>query len=101
MTYTTMAIAAAVLATLLDLIILKTRLLLTRRFWMFFLVMLPLFFVVNGVLTSLPVVRYAPEAIIGVRLWTIPIEDIAYMFSLLTPTIALYEWLQRRRKTAV
>ena len=98
MTYTTLALIAAAVAVLLDLVLLRTRVLLTRRYWLFFGVMTVFFLVVNGILTALPVVAYSSHAIIGVRLYTIPIEDIAYMFALVTPTIAIYERLGRSRR---
>lgn len=42
------------------------------------------FLLINGVLTALPVVRYNPEAILGPRVGTIPIEDFFYNFSMLS-----------------
>lgn len=97
MTYTELVLVAAVLAVVLDLAILRTRILLTRRYAIFLTVMLLFFLAVNGILTGLPVVMYAPQAITGFRVITIPIEDFAYLFALVTPTIALYEYLSARR----
>ncbi|MBR9976312.1 MAG: lycopene cyclase domain-containing protein [Bacteroidetes bacterium] len=97
MTYTALVLVAAALAVVLDLAILRTRILLTRRYAVFLAVMLLFFLVVNGILTGLPVVMYAPQAITGFRVITIPIEDFAYLFALVTPTIALYEYLSPRR----
>lgn len=98
MTYTAIVLLASFVALLLDIFILRTRILFTRRYAMFMGVMLVFFFIVNGILTALPVVTYAPSAIMGHRIFTIPIEDIAYLFALLTPTIALYEYLSGRRR---
>lgn len=100
MTYTALAIIAAAVALLLDLAILRTRVVLTRRFAAFTLVMLPFFLFVNGILTGLPVVMYSSHAITGIRVISIPIEDFAYLFALITPTIALYEFLSKRREGA-
>ncbi|MBN1801984.1 MAG: lycopene cyclase domain-containing protein [Candidatus Lokiarchaeota archaeon] len=44
------------------------------------------FLIFNGIFTGLPIVIYNEEAIIGLRIVTIPIEDFFYSFSL----IALY-----------
>ncbi|MBN2859916.1 MAG: lycopene cyclase domain-containing protein [Sphaerochaetaceae bacterium] len=41
------------------------------------------FFLVNGILTGLPVVLYSPEHILGVRVFSIPVEDFLYNLSLL------------------
>jgi lycopene cyclase domain-containing protein len=95
MTYTTLVIAAVVITIVLDLLLLRSRVLLTKRYWLFMALMSLLFFVVNGILTALPVVIYASHAITGLRLVTIPIEDAGYMFSLVTSTISTYERLSR------
>jgi lycopene cyclase domain-containing protein len=102
MTYTTLVLAAVVVAVLLDVLLLRTRILLTKRYWLFMAIMSLLFFVVNGILTALPVVIYASHAITGLRLVTIPIEDAGYLFSLVTSTISIYERLSRgkTRRTA-
>jgi lycopene cyclase domain-containing protein len=100
MTYTMLAIIAAAVALLLDLAVLRTRVVLTLRFAVFTAVMLPFFLFVNGILTGLPVVIYSSHAITGIRVISIPIEDFAYLFALITPTIALYEFLSKRRKGA-
>jgi len=41
------------------------------------------FLLVNGILTGLPIVEYNPEAIWGVRIITIPLEDLFYNISFL------------------
>ncbi|MBE0644157.1 MAG: lycopene cyclase domain-containing protein [Bacteroidetes bacterium] len=97
MTYTTAALLAAAFALLLDLVILRTRITLTRRYVVFTAAMLAFFLVVNGILTGLPVVMYSSHAIIGFRVTSIPIEDFAYLFALITPTVALYEFFSARR----
>lgn len=97
MTYTQIVLVAAALALLLDVAVFRTRLIFTRRYWIFMGVMLVFFFIVNGILTGLPVVMYSSQAIIGFRVLTIPVEDFAYMYALITPTIVLYEWMRRRK----
>jgi len=52
--------------------------------------------VVNGVLTAMPVVEYSPLHIIGIRVYTIPVEDFFYFLLLLMLNLLIYEWLQRR-----
>jgi len=65
----------------------------------FFITMVP-FLIVNGVLTGAvtpePVVWYNENHIIGLRIITIPIEDIFYNFFMLFPIIGIHEWLKRR-----
>ena len=100
MTYTALALIAALAALLLDMAVLRTRVVLTLRFALFSVVMLFFFLLVNGILTGLPVVMYSSHAITGIRVISIPIEDFFYLFALITPTIALYEYLSARRERA-
>jgi len=98
MTYTGIVLLFVLMAVLLDLLLLRTRILLTARYWLFFAVMLVPFCLINGILTALPVVSYASHAIIGLRFFTIPIEDFGYMFALVTPVISIYTALSRRQE---
>jgi lycopene cyclase domain-containing protein len=81
------------------------RLLASSRFWLAILISYAPFLAMNGALTAKPVVLYAPRAILGIRLVTIPIEDFLYSFVMLGMAIALYEWIGaaivRRRAIAV
>lgn len=60
------------------------------------LLLLPLFFIVNGLLTgtglSSSVVWYNNEETLGIRILTIPVEDIVYGLELLMLTTFFYEW---------
>ncbi|HPN38118.1 MAG TPA: lycopene cyclase domain-containing protein [Melioribacteraceae bacterium] len=49
------------------------------------------FFVVNYLLTSIPIVEYSSSAILNIRVITIPIEDFFYSFSLISLYISFYE----------
>ncbi|MCB0430163.1 MAG: lycopene cyclase domain-containing protein [Flavobacteriales bacterium] len=53
------------------------------------------FWTVNGVLTSLPVVIYHPDAITGIRLGTIPVEDHLYSLLILMVCVGTYIRLRR------
>jgi lycopene cyclase domain-containing protein len=74
------------------------------RFYLMFVVILPLFILCNGILTGAflgrEVVRYAPEFITNFRILTIPIEDAFYAFGMLLMNTTLYEWFRGRRKQA-
>jgi lycopene cyclase domain-containing protein len=48
------------------------------------------FLIVNYLLTSLPVVQYNPDAILGVRILTIPVEDFFYSFSMISFYVMVY-----------
>lgn len=66
-----------------------------RAFYLTFLVILIPFFVVNGILTGSfiedQVVWYDNAENLGIRLGTIPIEDIGYAFSMIFLSIILIE----------
>lgn len=53
------------------------------------------FLLVNGVLTSLPVVGYNNEENLAIRIYTIPVEDFAYLVNLLLMNLNLYEFFKR------
>ena len=58
------------------------------------------FFIVNGILTGgctdEPVVWYSEFEKVPFRLWTIPMEDVLYSFTLIVSNILLFEKLQTR-----
>ncbi|GAB4427432.1 MAG: hypothetical protein OHK0039_45750 [Bacteroidia bacterium] len=72
------------------------------RFFLAYLIGLLPFALVNGVLTALPVVQYNDLENLGIRLGTIPVEDIFYGMLLILMTVNAYEYLLDRwlvRKT--
>ncbi len=95
--YTLLAFIAVVIAISVDLL-LKTRLLKNKKFWVFWAVMFVLIFIVNGYLTWRPIVLYNDDFYLGIRLFTIPIEDFFYGFALLTMNISLWEYFTRKFK---
>ncbi|SDR86089.1 lycopene cyclase domain-containing protein [Polaribacter sp. KT25b] len=66
-----------------------------QRFYISFLIILVPFFIVNGVLTGTgidePVVWYNNAENLGIRLLTIPIEDIGYAFTMIFGNVLLIE----------
>ncbi|MDK2909294.1 MAG: hypothetical protein PWR20_861 [Bacteroidales bacterium] len=72
----------------------------TLRFIRFYLVLLVPFILVNGILTGMfldqPIVWYNPEAILGLRIITIPVEDIFFGMALMYFILFIYEALQHR-----
>ncbi|MCB0727057.1 MAG: lycopene cyclase domain-containing protein [Ignavibacteriae bacterium] len=57
------------------------------------------FFIVNYILTSLPVVEYNHDAIIGSRILTIPVEDFFYSFAMISGWIIIYNLLKERQES--
>ena len=94
--YTILATASVFVVVLFDLI-LGTRLVLCRKFWVFWAVMFVIIFVINGYLTWRPIVTYGNSFFLNVKLFTIPIEDFLFGFSLLTGNIIIWEYYNKKR----
>lgn len=96
MTYTLAAVLAVLVAALLDLTVVRTKLLLRKAFWAAYVIMLFFQLVVNGLLTGLDVVRYDPDRIVGLRIVFAPFEDLLFGFSMVLVTLTVWVWAQRR-----
>jgi lycopene cyclase domain-containing protein len=55
------------------------------------------FLIINGFLTYLPVVIYNDEENLGLRIFSIPVEDTIYSMLLLLINISLYEYFRKRK----
>jgi lycopene cyclase domain-containing protein len=93
--YTILAVISVYIAVRLD-SRLGNRLFRNKKFWVFWAVMFVLIFIVNGYLTWRPIVTYGEGYYLGVRLFTIPIEDFIYGFSLITMNISLWEYFTKK-----
>ena len=73
---------------------------LLRSFFITFLFMLIPFFIVNGVLTGTGidgnVVWYNDDQNLGIRLGTIPVEDVVYAFSLILMNLLLFDHFRKK-----
>ncbi len=67
-----------------------------NHFYLAYLVSLIPFYIVNGILTSVPIVRYNNAENLAVRIGTIPVEDHFYLMSLLLMNIAFFEYFRKR-----
>lgn len=67
-----------------------------NRFFLAYAVTLIPFYIVNGLLTSIPVVIYNNNQNLGQRIGTIPLEDHFYCMALLLMNIAFFEYHQQK-----
>ncbi len=96
--YTFLAIISVGLA-MLFVALVNMELFASRSYWLYTFLTLILFLIFNYLLTSYPVVQYSPEAITGVRVLTIPIEDFMFNFSMLTSYLTVYLWASKKLKS--
>jgi lycopene cyclase domain-containing protein len=68
------------------------------RFYLAYLVSLIPFYIVNGLLTSIPVVMYNNEENMSFRVGTIPFEDHFYSMAMLLLNIMFFEYFRNRAK---
>ena len=68
------------------------------RFYLAYLVSLIPFYIVNGLLTSIPVVMYNNEENMAFRVGTIPFEDHFYSMAMLLLNIMFFEYFRKRAK---
>lgn len=98
MSYTLLAVVGVVLAVLLDLVVLRTKLLLGKAFWVAYGIIVFFQLVSNGVLTGIPIVRYDPGTIIGLRLVNAPVEDLLFGFAMVMLTLSVWVRLGGRAR---
>ena len=96
MTYTALTISAIALTVLIDLRILKTRLLTRKVFWTSYAIILFFQLITNWWLTSNHIVSYSEDFILGPRIAAAPIEDLGFGFALVTNVMALWVYWGRR-----
>ncbi len=96
MTYTQLAVFAVACAAGLDIYVVRTRLLTRKAFWTSYAIILPFQLLTNWWLTSRNIVMYDKSQILGPRLASAPLEDIAFGFALILGVLALWVFWGRR-----
>ena len=105
MTYTQIAVAMILATIVLDMWVLRTRLLTRKAFWAAYAIVIFFQLLTNGILTGFNIVRYNGDVIIGSatpvligdgRLFFAPIEDLMFGFSLVVQTMAWCVFWGRR-----
>jgi lycopene cyclase domain-containing protein len=104
-TYTAIALVAAVVAVALDRWVARTRLTTSSTWWTAYGIVVVFQLLTNGWLTGRGVVRYDPDAILGSgrvvlvgdgRIGYAPVEDLVFGFALVLTTCVVWVWLGRR-----
>ena len=100
MSYSALAVTAVVAVLVVDLAVLRTRLVTRRVFWATYAIVLVFQLLMNGVLTGLDVVVYDPATLWGPRIAYAPVEDLLFGFAMVTLTLASWAAVNRRANTA-
>ena len=100
MTYSQIAVVVLVAVLVVDLAVLRTRMVTRRVFWVAYLIVIVFQLLMNGVLTGLDVVVYDERAIWGPRIAYAPVEDLLFGFALVVLTLASWAAVNRRANTA-
>jgi lycopene cyclase domain-containing protein len=100
MNYTLLAAVGVLVAVIVDVVVLHTVLVRRRAFWTAYAIMLFFQLIINGLLTGIPIVQYAPDAIIGWRVVYAPVEDLLFGFALILVTLSWWVWLGARARRA-
>jgi lycopene cyclase domain-containing protein len=96
MIYSDIAIAAFGIAVMVDLFLFKNSMLTRAAFWTSYAIILPFQLLTNWWLTSRNIVMYNPDAIIGVRICSAPVEDLLFGFALVLSVMGMWEFWGRR-----
>ena len=83
-------ITAFLFSILFDLYILKSRLLTRAVFWTSYTIIVFFQLITNWWLTSREIVMYDPDAIIGLRIASAPVEDLFFGFALVLSVTSLW-----------
>ena len=96
MTHSVAVLLGVAVTVVLDLAVLRTRLLTRRVFWAAYAIVLFFQLLTNQWLTARGVFAYDPDAIIGWRIGTAPVEDFLFGFALVTQSMVWWVWWGRR-----
>jgi lycopene cyclase domain-containing protein len=90
MVYTDIAIISIIFAAIVDLFIIKNKLLTKKVFWTSYAIILPFQLITNWWLTSRNIVMYSQDAITGIRVASAPAEDLLFGFALILLVMNLW-----------
>jgi len=94
--YTQAALLGVVATVLLDVVVLRTRLLARKVFWTAYAIILFFQLVTNGILTGREIVTYDASAILGLHVVYAPVEDLLFGFALVVQTLSWWVFWGRK-----
>jgi lycopene cyclase domain-containing protein len=97
MIYADIALDAVLVAVLLDLFIVRSKMMTRGIFWLTYALILPFQLLTNWWLTANKIVMYSEAEIIGRRIAGAPVEDLLFGFSLILLTLSLWEFTNQKK----
>jgi lycopene cyclase domain-containing protein len=94
--YTDIAIVAFIASIIADRFLIKSKLLTRKVFWTSYAIILFFQLLTNWWLTSRNIVIYNPDAIIGLRIASAPVEDLFFGFALVLLVMNLWVFWGKR-----
>jgi lycopene cyclase domain-containing protein len=94
--YTDIAIVAFIASIIADRFLIKSKLLTRKVFWTSYAIILFFQLLTNWWLTSRNIVMYNPNAIIGLRIASAPVEDLFFGFALVLLVMNLWVFWGKR-----
>jgi lycopene cyclase domain-containing protein len=94
--YTDIAIMAFIASIIADRFLIKSKLLTRKVFWTSYAIILFFQLLTNWWLTSRNIVMYNPDAIIGLRIASAPVEDLFFGFALVLLVMNLWVFWGKR-----
>ncbi|HRD21647.1 MAG TPA: lycopene cyclase domain-containing protein [Candidatus Nanopelagicus sp.] len=96
MVYTDIAIVAFIASIIADRFLIRSKLLTRKVFWTSYAIILFFQLLTNWWLTSRNIVMYNPDAIIGLRIASAPVEDLFFGFALVLLVMNLWVFWGKR-----
>ena len=96
MVYTDIAILVFIASIIADRFLIKSKLLTRKVFWTSYAIILFFQLLTNWWLTSRNIVMYNPDAIIGLRIASAPVEDLFFGFALVLQVMNLWVFWGKR-----
>jgi len=94
--YTDIAIVAFIASIIADRLLIRSKLLTRKVFWTSYAIILFFQLLTNWWLTSRNIVMYNPDAIIGLRIASAPVEDLFFGFALVLLVMNLWVFWGKR-----
>lgn len=94
-TYIGLSLPFLLLVLLLDIFILRTKVVKQRSCWVILAIMLGLTAVFDQLFTGLPIVLYNYELTSGIKLWYAPIEDFSYTIAAVVGIGSVLQYVQK------